>query len=128
MSVRVEQRHHRLPGQLPPLSERRHSERPAATLTPWQEVCGILDLTTRNKPEGRSFIRRNRTTIKEFFDARFATVTGKDPDREAKFMDDYTRNPDSGVYNPDLYHKLSPYLDMIRDRLPIEEISGPKFA
>ena len=107
MPRRIEQRdHHRQLGQLLPLSERR----PATTLTPWQEICGVLTLlTNRNRKEQR-FVSKHRQVIKGLFDARTAVIIGKDPLAEVKFIAEHTPP-----------RKLWRYLNVVRDRLPVPE-------
>lgn len=115
MSVRERQPHHHVtPGRLKPLAERKLFEQPATTLPSWNLVCGILDLRTRNKPTERKFIRKHRTVIKAFYDAKFSAAIGK----EQTFVHDYQLDPNSEVYNPDLIERLSPFLDIVKDRFP----------
>lgn len=102
-----------LPGRLRPLEERI----PSTVFPSWDEVSGVLDITTRNKKDLHRLYVNHRQVLHGIYDGWFDVATKNDRTKLDAIIDRYS-NPESASYNPTLLDELGPLSSRIRDKFP----------
>ncbi len=87
-------------------------------LPSWEEMSGIFKYTMyNNNHEQYTLYLKHRGVIREFYEAMYDMATGKGTKKRNEFTKNYTQDPESEKYNPDLIDRLSPHLRLVRDKL-----------
>jgi len=93
---------------------------PVTTLSSWETVSGMIDLSTRNNFEAADLIHNvyNHQVLKLYYDAWFDVAAGKGRKKLDTLTKQHTQNEKSKYYNPELIDRLGKYISMIRDSFP----------
>lgn len=88
----------------------------------WEKMEGILRIRTHNNPEFESLpfndlSVRDKGVVREHYDAMFDMATGRGTDKRDQFVQDYTGDPNSKKYNPDLIDSLGSHLRIVTETL-----------